>query len=230
MRCLIIGAGEVGKSLFEVLKNHHETYIKDLESLSLSNVVVLNICIPYSDDFLWQVREYQKQYTPTVTIIHSTVPVGTSRALESVHSPIHGKHPDLSNGIKTFVKYVGGADKEKTKLANKFLREAHIKTRIVSSPEASELSKILCTTQYGWQILINKEIKRICDILKVDFEEVYGWNKHYNKGYTKLGTPQFVRPTLAHYEGKIGGHCVVNNTRLLDSWLTDTLRERNETY
>lgn len=230
MKNLIIGQGEVGKSLYDVLKNHHETYVKDLEEFELSDIVVLNICIPFSDKFVDQVREYQKKYNPSVTIIHSTVSPGTTRTLGAVHSPIHGKHPNLSEGIRTFVKYLGGEDKEKVKLANKFLIQAGIKTRVVSSPEASELSKILCTTYYGYAIMYQKEVKRVCDSFGVNFEEVYGWNKHYNKGYTKLGMPQFVRPVLDYQKGKIGGHCVVNNTKLLNDWLTNTLKERDQLY
>ena len=230
MKTLIIGAGEVGKSLFRVLQDHHETHIRDITPTVLDNIDVLNICFPYQQGFEIAVEGYQKEYKPKITIIHSTVPVGTSRKLNAIHSPIHGKHPNLSLGIKTFIKYIGAADPLEADMADEFLRKAGINTLIVSSPEASELSKILCTSYYGWNIVFNKEVKKICDTVGVPFDEVYGWNQFYNKGYTKLGMHQFVRPMLEFQEGKIGGHCVVNNTYLLDSWITNTIKEKDESY
>lgn len=227
---LIIGAGEVGKSLFRAIQDHHDVHIRDITPTALGMVDVLNICFPYQQGFEIAVQEYQKEYSPSITIIHSTVPVGTSRKLKAVHSPIHGKHPNLKKGIQTFVKYIGAADPLDADLADEFLREAKINTMIVSSPEVSELSKILCTTYYGWNILFNKEVKKICDDHGLPFDEVYGWTQFYNEGYKKLGMPHFIRPMLEYQEGKIGGHCVINNTQLLDSWLTNTLREKDESY
>lgn len=216
--------------MFRVLKKHHQAYIRDLKPLDIEAVEVLNICFPYSDGFKETVRKYKEEYKPKLTIIHSTVPVGTSRELGCVHSPIHGKHPDLYKGIKTFIKYLGAANPEDAELADRFLLKAKINTFVCSSPEASELSKILCTTYYGWNIIFNKEVKRICDQYNLPFEEVYGWNQFYNEGYQKLGMKQFNRPVLEYTEGKIGGHCVIPNTKLLDSWLTNTLREKDESY
>lgn len=212
MRAIIVGNGEVGKSLYEVLKDHHEIAIRGIEEVKLPETEILNICFPYVNarEFKKYVRRYQKMYRPLVTIIHSTVPVGTCRKLKAVHSPIHGKHPHLAEGIRTFVKYVGGGDP----LAVKFLKDAGIKTKVVGLEE-SELSKILCTTNYGWQIIFMKEVKRICDELKLNFDEVYGWNKYYNEGYEALGMGQFHRPVLAYTEGKIGGHCVIPNCKFL---------------
>ena len=230
MRTLIVGAGEVGKSLYRVLKDHHDAHIRDVTPTVLSDIEVLNICFPYQHGFEIAVKQYQDEYKPKLTIIHSTVPIGTSRKLGAVHSPIHGKHPNLDKGIKTFIKYIGAADPLDADFADEFLRKAKINTMIVSSPEASELSKILCTSYYGWNIVFNKEVKRICDEQGVPFEEVYGWNQFYNEGYTKLGMSHFVRPMLEYQEGKIGGHCVVPNTNLLDSWLTNIIKDKDESY
>lgn len=233
MISLTIGAGEIGQSLHNVLQLHHTAFIRDKEDMELDRVDVLNICYPPIDDFVKVTQKYIKQYNPKVTIIHSTVPVGTTREIGKnvVHSPIHGKHPNLSTGIRTFVKYIGGADSEAVEIADAFLRMAHIKTEIVSSPEASELSKIMCTTQYGWNIVLMKEIKKICKELDVPFEEVYtNWNKYYNDGYERMGMDKFRRPVLTPMGGAIGGHCVVNNCHLLDTYITKTIIEKNEEY
>lgn len=235
MRTLIIGDGEIGRSLYNALKDTHETEIRDTEEydLMMDKVDVLNICYPPSDTFVTDTLDYIGRYQPSVVIVHSTVAPGTTRQLgdNAVHSPVHGKHPNLTEGIRTFVKYVGAVNRESAEVAKAFLEEAGITTKIVSSPEASELSKILCTTYYGWNIVFMKEVARICEEYEVPFDEVYTqWNKFYNEGYTELGMEQFVRPVLKNMPGKIGGHCVVNNTHLLDSMVTNLIKEKDEEY
>jgi UDP-N-acetyl-D-mannosaminuronate dehydrogenase len=227
MKDLVIGRGEVGTALAEVLKCEAWDIT---DSTPLGTCDTLHIAFPYSKLFVADVGQYVKYAKPAVTIIHSTVPVGTSRKCGAVHSPIHGKHPNLAEGIRTFTKYVGAVDDLSYGLACKALMRHGITVQCVSSPEASELSKLLCTTQYGLNIIVAKEVRRLCEQYKVPFEEVYGWNRHYNAGYMALGMPQVCRPVLKATDGPIGGHCVVNNAKLLDSWLTETLLERNATY
>jgi len=243
-KSIIIGAGEVGRSLYKVLEATYKKAIvlrdkepdKEIHCIENdfhnSSVSFLHICYPYSDLFIDYTKNYIQQYKPSIaTIIHSTVPVGTTRKCGEycVHSPIHGKHPNLADGIKTFVKYVGGENNVTVYSTRYYLEMAGIPTKMVSSPEASELSKILCTTYYGWNIVFCKEVAAICKELGVSFKEVYtNWNKEYNKGYTELGMSQFVRPVLEPIEGKIKGHCVVNNTKLLDSAITNLIKEYDE--
>lgn len=233
MKTLTIGAGEIGKSLHSVLSGVYESYIRDKEDLKIEEIDVLNICYPPSKDFVKITKEYIAQYKPRITIIHSTVAPGTTSQCGDmvVHSPIHGKHPNLQQGIKIFVKYIGGNNAYATYLADKFLKGAGIKTKIVSNSKASELSKILCTSYYGWNILFMKEAAKICKKEGVPFHEVYtDWNWFYNLGYDQLNMPQFRRPVLDPIPGKIGGHCVVENCDLLDSFITKTIKEKNEEY
>ena len=218
-------------SLYHVLRSDHETYIKDKEDLELEGVEVLNICFPYFDGFIKAVVDYQYKYKPSLTIIHSTVPVGTSSKLGSVHSPIHGKHPNLAEGIKTFTKYVGANSPADAELAEQFLNQAGIRTKVVKNPETSELSKIYCTTQYGINIVIMKEIKEMCDKTGADFSQAYKeWNQAYNKGYEDLGMSQFKRYSLEYNSGPIGGHCVVNNAKILGTPTAKFILEQNESY
>jgi len=231
MKSLIVGKGEVGQSLFKVLSETYETYIRDVEPLDVSGIYVLNICFPYSSSFEDNVRKYQQEYQPQLTIIHSTVPVGTSRRLDAVHSPIHGKHPNLEGGIKTFVKYVGG---EQAKEAHSYLTGAGIQCQIVENAETSELSKLYCTTQYGLNIILMKEIQAMCEKHGANFNEAYKqWNTHYNDGYREMGMSQFRRYILDFVAGAIGGHCVINNANILtkdDSDVAKFLLEQNEKY
>ena len=110
MRTLIIGAGEVGYSLKRALEDKHEVFIRDKEKGDFKKIEVLNICYPPSKDFIKITKKYIEEYHPKVTIIHSTVPPGTTDKCGEnvVHSPIHGKHPNLKEGIFTYVKYLGG--------------------------------------------------------------------------------------------------------------------------
>jgi len=191
---LIIGAGEVGKALFNVLKKHYNIAIRDIESNLTGKFKVLHICYPFFKSFINSTKKYIKMYKPEIVIIHSTVPVGITRKISkfSVHSPIRGIHPYLESGIKTFTKYFGGF---KAKEAAKIFSDIGIKTKIFKNSETTELIKILDTTYYGWNIIFNKEVKKICDKYKLDFNEVYTIpNKDYNEGYKKLGMPYVIRP------------------------------------
>ena len=112
MRTLILGTGEIGTSLARVLSRAHVVYGKDKEGeikfFDFGSPVpatskndtwdVLNICYPPSKDFVKITKVYIAQYKPKVTIIHSTVAPGTTIKCgpNVVHSPIHGKHPDIS--------------------------------------------------------------------------------------------------------------------------------------
>lgn len=231
---LVIGAGEVGTSLYGVLKDAYpETYIRDREpgEDDPETVDFLHICIPPFPGFQTVVMGYQLQYSPKVTVIHSSVPIGTSRSLNAVHSPIHGKHPDLRGGILTFTKYIGAERPEDAEAVAKLFLMARIPHQIVSNPETSEHSKLACTRKYGLDIVEMKEVERECEEYGTNFDEVYGWKHEYNAGYAKLGMSHFTRPILKPMKGQIGGHCVLNNCQLNpDGVLEKFILERNETY
>ncbi len=227
---LIVGAGEVGVALKEVLGGRWSVEIRDVEGGPKGSFGVLHICFPPGKGFVRAAKNYVRQYHPEIVVVHSTVPVGTTRKIgqNAVHSPIRGVHPHLAKGILTFEKYFGGA---RALEAAADFEAAGVKTKTFPKPETTELLKILDTTYYGWNIVFAKEAKRICDELGLDFEEVYTEpNSDYNRGYRELGMPQVVRPVLKAMPGKIGGHCVIPNTKLLADWLTDTLRNRNDKY
>ena len=112
MKVAIIGNGEIGSSLAKVYRAKNiEPMVRDLNTDNISGKVdILDICIPGGiKDFIKIVNGYINEYTPELTIIHSTVPVGTTKKLVGsvVHSPVRGVHPNLQEGIETFVKFVG---------------------------------------------------------------------------------------------------------------------------
>lgn len=231
---LIVGFGEVGRGLTEVLKQKSNVWILDPYNGFKHNnrwpkkFDAIHICFPFSKKFLKAVQNIKKKYRHGVLIIHSTVPIGTSDKLRAIHSPIRGTHPRLTEGIKTFIKYVGG---QKAAEAAKIFERYGIKTRILKNARDSEALKLWDTTQYGWMIVLNKEIWDWCRKNKVNFDTVYqNANETYNSGYLKLGKKNVVRPNLKYISGPIGGHCVVPNCDFLDSSISKLIKKINKKY
>ncbi len=229
-RHLIIGAGQVGRSLYEVLQKFYSVSMIDKNSPQQSSFQVLHICYPFGKKFLEVTQEYLKTYRPLLVIIHATVPVGITEKVSplAVHSPIRGMHPNLTAGIKTFVKYFGGPKADE---ASTYFSKIGIKTKCFREARTTELLKILDTTYYAWNIVFCKEVERICNQLGLSFHDVYEEaNEDYNKGYQKLGNSKVTRPILTPIKGQIGGHCLIPNLSLLDDWLTKTIAKRNNQY
>jgi len=234
MKSLIIGNGEIGKGLYKALETVYPAIrMRGIEPLpeekngEIESYSVLHICFPYSKNFENEVEKYQDRYLPKYTIIHSTVPVGTSRKCNAFHSPIRGMHPHLANSIKTFVKYLGGLSEP----IKEYFEKARIKIKMFDKPETTELLKILSTTYYAWNVVFCKEVLRICEDLGLDFDEVYTYpNNTYNNGYKKLDKRNVRRPVLKPTEGPIGGHCLMQNCELLEDIITKTIIEFNKRY
>lgn len=215
----ILGYGEIGSSLAKFYKNPK---IKDLKrNDGLQGVEILHICIPWSDKFIDIVKKEIKEIKPKLTIIHSTVPPGTTKKIGGMvaHSPVRGVHPHLYEGIKTFVKYIGADNKKAGEMAKKHLESLGIKTKLVYPSKTSELAKLFCTTYYGLCIAWHGEMAKICKKEKVDFNDVVTeLNKTYNEGYAKLGKKNVIRPVLFAPENGIGGHCVIPNAKILKKY------------
>ena len=90
MKTLVIGKGQVGSALFDVLRGTHDVYIKDIEPLELDGVEVLHICYPDHDGFYQTTKDYIAKYKPKLTIINSSIRVGTTEQFATgvVYSPV----------------------------------------------------------------------------------------------------------------------------------------------
>ena len=231
----ILGYGEIGSSLANF---YNSPKIKDLKrDDGLAGAEILNVCIPWSRNFIKIVSKEIKEIKPKLTIIHSTVAPGTTKKLASkfsgmvVHSPVRGVHPYLFKGMKTFVKYIGADNEKAGKLAEKHLKSLGVKTKVFAPSMTTEALKLWDTTQYGWMIILSKEIKKWCDKSGVDFEAVYTEaNKTYNEGYKKLGRTEVLRPYLKYMKGKIGGHCVISNCKILKSEIAKIILKKDNYY
>jgi len=215
----IIGIGEIGSSLAEVYKSKgFKTMLRDIDLNTIhGDVDVLNICLPYGKEFVNIVNDYIDEYLPKITIIHSTVPVGTTKQIKRpcVHSPVRGIHPNLKEGIEKFVKFIGYNNDVDLALTEEHYRELEIIFYPVKNSDSSELAKLTSTTYYGLCIAWHGEMKKMCDKHGIDFDVINKWTQSYNLGYYGLDMQQVVRPNLYPPENGIGGHCVIPNTELL---------------
>jgi UDP-N-acetyl-D-mannosaminuronate dehydrogenase len=223
----IIGYGEVGKSLFSLYKEKNiNPYIKDLNINQFKNIDILNVCIPYYNNFVFDIVNEINKFNPKLTIIHSTIPIGTTRLIENninkkckiVHSPIRGNHPKLKKSLKIFIKYIGSNSKKSSLLCKKHFKKLGIKSKLLNSTEHTEAFKLFCTTYYGLCIIWHNEMKKICEKFNLKFNLISKWNNSYNEGYLKLNQKKFNRPVLnPPLNNKIGGHCVMPNAKLLNN-------------
>jgi hypothetical protein len=228
---LVIGAGEVGRAVAEVLQRGPGTVaIRDVVpgDDDPGHARMLHICFPHGDGFEDQVIVYRAIYVPDVVVIHSTVPVGTTRYLGEVHSPVRGMHPNLVEGLLTFVKFFAGAGAEDAAAA---FKECGVPVEVAVQPETTEAGKLWELLQYGLAIVIQKEIYAWCEAVGADPEVAYRrFAETYNEGYRLLGNHRVVRPVIRPMPGSIGGHCVVAGARLLEHPLADLLATLNEEH
>jgi acetyltransferase-like isoleucine patch superfamily enzyme len=222
MRHLVVGLGEVGIALFNVLRDQEGDrvfgYDKKANIFCLvsieeelgGEVDVLHICFPMSRHFVQYANNYILEVNPKLTIVHSTVEAGTTRKLLGVKvaSPVRGVHPDLKEGLLTYVKYIG-ADLDEVGAAAKTAMKS-LKCRVVLPIESAELMKNLSLSRYGLIISFAREQEEICKKYGVTYEDVViDWEVSYNEGVYLLGRHKHTRPLITPPKGPIGGHCVV---------------------
>ena len=227
---LIVGYGQIGKAIFKLYNpKKYNVYIKDIEAdnLLINDIDTMNICIPYSDNFIDIVKEYINNYTPKITIIHSTVLPGTTKKIKRfdiAYSPIIGTHPDLFDSIKTFTKFIGANDKSSLKFVKKHFKSLKIKYKIFKNSETVETAKILSTLYYGMCISFHNDVDLLCKKNNIPFEQVMTeWNTEYNKGYKFMGKSNVIRPVLRSPNGKIGGHCIIKNAELIKDYFNSEI-------
>ena len=214
----VLGYGHIGKAIAKLYPNPK---IKDInKNDGLKGIDVLNVCIPWSKNFIEIVKKEITEDQPKLTIIHSTVAPLTTKTIGGmvVHSPVRGVHPHLYEGIKTFIKYIGADVLEAGIMAEEHFRDLKIKPKAFGPSVITELGKLLSTTYYGLCIAFHGEMNKMCMKYKIPFEQVAKhFNQTYNEGYAKLEMPNVIRPVLYSPppEG-IGGHCIIENARVLD--------------
>lgn len=225
MKDLIVGNGEVGNALYSLLSKEYEVDIIDFEEkTNCTNINVMHICFPYDKNFVKEVKKYTKLYKPKYTVIHSTVKIGTSKKCKAYYSPVRGIHPHLEQSLKTFVKYLA----PKNDYLVEYFKKCGIEIQDSDSSETLETMKLYCTTIYGLNIIAQKEMWNFCKKHGLDFDIAYTEsNQSYNDGYDALGYSKYKKYVLKHYDGKIGGHCVIPNCELLNTDIAKFVLKQN---
>jgi UDP-N-acetyl-D-mannosaminuronate dehydrogenase len=209
---IIVGLGEVGKPLFEIIKTQHEVFGVDIDlAAPLNRCDVMHICFPFRGArFVDQVAEYIARYLPALTIVNSTVAPGTTRRIATeadvavVNSPVRGKHAHMREEMLHYTKFIGALDPESGGRAAQHFESVGMKTKLLGSPETTEIAKLTETTYFGVLIAWAQEVERYCKELGTDYNEVVSFYE---------GIKFF--PPVKYFPGVIGGHCVMPNIDIL---------------
>ncbi|MEM2779986.1 MAG: GDP-mannose dehydrogenase [Candidatus Bathyarchaeia archaeon] len=230
-KVLVVGLGEVGRSLLELLKESgkFDVYGYDLDEKKMRDAGqtvalpdkfdVMHVCIPChdKDEFVDNVVDYVERFKPRLLIINSTVAPGTTidiyrrvkGACLVAHSPVRGVHKSLEHmkwELRRWTKYVGGIDAESTEEAKKHFEKAGLKTKVLKSCSETELAKLFETTYRAWMIACFQEMHRISRHFSADFDNVVDFIEDTHR-------VRLDRPVM--FPGVIGGHCLIPNTILL---------------
>ena len=240
MTDIILGMGEVGETLFDLLVDRKFDCIGiDLddskcknytENEIIENPQYLHVCLPGElEKFTDIVIEWvNKIKNIQVAVIHSTVKPGTTKTIQEkssipiLFSPVRGVHRRFLNDIKKYTKFISFDGTEINSKIKKDLENRFEKVDWMSTTKTAELAKILVdTTYYGWLINYAQITKMICEKENVDFDEMW---KFADEIHENLGN----RPKM--FPGIIGGHCVIPNLNLIEYENLDMIKTVNEMY
>ena len=225
----MVGLGEVGRSLFELLRESEkfEVYGWDVDKKKMQDVQqgdlpkevdVLHICYLCRDqeEFVKTTVDYIRQFRPELTIINSTVPPRTTEKVHTLsggymaHSPVRGMHKSrdsMKRYLLFLTKYIGGVDEESARLAREHFEAFRLKIKSLKSPVETELAKLFETTYRAWMIACFQAMHRISRSFGADFDEVVDFLEDTDR-------VRFDRPI--HFPAVIGGHCLIPNVELLE--------------
>ena len=223
---LVIGLGEIGRPLLEILSEAHGAVGRDIEDRPFDGVRVLHLCFPYTPDFVSSAARYVSLYEPEVVVVNSTVVPGTTTEIhektgvQAVYSPVRGKHLRMRDELRHYRKFVAGTSEQAVALAQDHFAAAGMTTQRMSSLKALELAKLLETTYFGVLIAWAQEMDRFADAVDADYWETSAF----------LEEIDFL-PPVGFQPGYIGGHCIMPNLELLEqvrrSPFIDVMRESN---
>lgn len=223
---LVVGLGEVGRPLLEVLRMGHLAVGRDIEDRAFHGVQVLHLCFPFDPEFVSAAVGYAELYQPEVVVVNSTVVPGTTRAIQektgiaAVYSPVRGKHSRMAEELRRYQKFVAGTSASALALVEHHFAAAEVSTKRVSSFETLELAKLLETTYFGVLVAWAQEMDRFAASVAADYWETVQF-------FEEVG----FFPPVSFEPGYIGGHCVMPNLELLErvrrSPFIDALRESN---
>jgi UDP-N-acetyl-D-mannosaminuronate dehydrogenase len=212
-KTLVVGLGEVGGALAEVLERKHPVLKHDIERQEFSERIgVMHICIPFTSRAQFEplAIEYIRRFKPELTIINSTVLPGTTRSISEktaspvAYSPVRGKHVKMAKDLLHYVKFVAAGEDAWAEKAAAHFQEHGMKTHKLEKPETLEVAKLGETTYFGVIIAWAQEFNRFVQSVGGDYEEA-------TEFFEEVG----FLPRQRYFPGFIGGHCVIPNINLL---------------
>jgi UDP-N-acetyl-D-mannosaminuronate dehydrogenase len=113
-----------------------------------------------------------------------------------------------------YTKFIGALDSKAGADAATHFQSVGMRTKLLGSPEASEIAKLTETTYFGLMIAWAQEVERYCKAVGASYDEVVSF-------YEEI---KFF-PSVKYFPGVIGGHCVMPNIAiLLERFPSDLLR------
>ncbi|MGD0644467.1 MAG: GDP-mannose dehydrogenase [Candidatus Bathyarchaeia archaeon] len=228
---LVLGLGEIGNTLFVLLneeKKCFSVYGLDLDETKMcrlnqnrssfpTQIDTMHVCLPCSNqqNFADAVASYIEEFKPSLVIINSTVPPGTTKEVAKrckclvAHSPSRGVHKNVEYmkwEMRRWTKYVGGANAAAAQAARAHFEKLNLKVKVLKSCKETELAKLFETTYRAWMIACFQEMHRISRAFGADFDETVDFLEDTHR-------LRFDRPVM--FPGVIGGHCLIPNTELL---------------
>jgi UDP-N-acetyl-D-mannosaminuronate dehydrogenase len=212
-KVVVVGLGEVGKPLMQLISEHHKVVGVDITPPEEDprEADVLHLCFPFQvKDFVGEAARYIDSIKPRLTVINSTVEVGTTRKVaekagaEVAYSPVRGKHARMLDDLRKYTKFIGATSQSAADQTAGHFRSVGLKTKTLVSSEAAELAKLTETTYFGLMIAWAQEVERYADRVGVDYEQIVSF-------YDEIG----FFPPVKYFPGVIGGHCVMPNIELL---------------
>lgn len=212
---VVVGLGEVGGPLLELIQRSGRNVVGiDIDPTSMperGTVDVLHICIPFEiADFVGEAARYVELLQPQLTVVNSTVAIGTTRAIGErtgtpvAYSPIRGKHARMLEELTKYVKFIGADDEAVADRAVEHFESLGMTTKVLASPETAELAKLTETTYFALLIAWAQTVERWGQEHGADYEEVVSF-------YDEIG----FFPPVRYVPGVIGGHCAMPNIELL---------------
>jgi len=237
MTSLIVGYGEIGHAVQEAFDIDDHL---DLNSANINHqrYDVLHISIPWQKDFVKEVNKNIYRFCPQFTIVHSTVPIGTTRKINGfkVHAPVRGRHDRLASGIiNDYTNHIGFGNATEASSVYLYYQSKNItNVQFFDKYETTEAAKLLSLFQYGLNVEFARTAKAVCDKHSLSYmDTVTRYTESYNQGIVKYN-PELVKTSLTPPEGKIGGHCVLPSVQILADSFTDNLfdaiLERNRKF
>lgn len=238
MSDLVIGCGEIGGPLADILSITQEVYRLDCDPTKSDadiphKVGVMHICFPFdpkdASKFILGVVDYVSKYDPSAVFIHSTVPPGTTSMIGSYvgsftrifYSPVRGRHTEMHRDLMRYRKFLAAVHSPELKIGVELLEQRWFDVAVMESTETLELAKLLETTYSGLLIAWAQEMERYAQKAGADREEALGFTAEID-----------YLPGYIFQPGRIGGHCIMQNLDLLDfireSSLVTAIRESNE--